>query len=93
MAKELKKLLLRVDERDDSLHLFPHENLNKFLDGGLVSIETYEDHRFAMSFAVLGCHNLYGNFRPWIRIVDPLCCEKTFPTFFDKLQEYRMNKG
>ena len=93
MAKELKKLLHRVDERDDSLHLFPHENLNKFLDGGSVSIETYDDHRFAMSFAVLGCYNLYGNFRPWIRILDPLCCGKTFPTFFDKLQECRMNKG
>ena len=93
MAKELKKLLYRVDERDDSLHLFPHENLNKFLDGGLVSIETYDDHRFAMSFAVLGCYNLYGNFRPWIRILDPLCCGKTFPAFFDKLQECLMNKG
>ena len=31
MASELKKLLFKVKEEEDSLHLFPYENLNKFI--------------------------------------------------------------
>ena len=55
-----------------------------------VEIETYHDHRFAMSFGILGCHNLLGDGRPWLTIKDPACCAKTFPAFFDVLEKLRI---
>ena len=42
-------------------------------------IETYDDHRMAMCFATLGLKV------PGIRIKNPSCVRKTFPTFFYKL--------
>lgn len=55
----------------------------------VIPIETYEDHRVAMSFAILGSHDLFGDGRPWLAIKDPVCCGKTFPDFFDKLETLR----
>jgi 3-phosphoshikimate 1-carboxyvinyltransferase len=52
-------------------------------------VETYGDHRFAMSFAILGCHDLHGDGRPWLTVRDPACCAKTFPDFFDRLEAVR----
>jgi 3-phosphoshikimate 1-carboxyvinyltransferase len=46
-------------------------------------IETYDDHRMAMSFAVLGLRV------PGIVIVDPGCVAKTFPDFFEVLGDLR----
>ena len=88
---ELKKLLFSVEEQEDSLHLFPHENLNKFLSGDKISIETYDDHRFAMSFSILGSHDLFKNQKPWIQIINPMCCTKTFPLFYQELDKCRLN--
>ncbi len=45
------------------------------------TIETYEDHRMAMSFALLGLR------APGIRIADPGCVAKTFPGFWQVLHE------
>ena len=42
-------------------------------------IETYNDHRMAMCFAVLGLKV------PGIKIKNPVCVKKTFPNFFQKL--------
>ena len=42
-------------------------------------IETYNDHRLAMCFAVLGLKV------PGIKIKNPACVKKTFPNFFQKL--------
>ena len=42
-------------------------------------IETYNDHRMAMCFAILGLKV------PGIRIKNPACVKKTFPNFFQKL--------
>ena len=42
-------------------------------------VDTYEDHRMAMCFATLGLKV------PGIRIKNPACVRKTFPTFFQKL--------
>ena len=42
-----------------------------------------------MSFAVLGCRDLRGDGRPWLSVADPACCAKTFPGFFDLLDEVR----
>ena len=83
MARELKKLGQHVIENEDSLEIHPRP-----LTSG-VEIETYHDHRFAMSFGILGCHDLHGNGQPWLTIKDPACCSKTFPHFFDLLASLR----
>ena len=89
MATELKKLGQKVIEKDDSLEIIP--DLNKFRESARngIKIETYEDHRVAMSFAVLGSFDLFGNGRPWLTIENPECCGKTFPGFFEKLEALR----
>ena len=82
-ARELKKLGQHVVELEDSLEIHPRP-----LAPG-VEIETYHDHRFAMSFGILGCHDLRKNGQPWLTIRDPACCAKTFPAFFDLLASLR----
>lgn len=83
MARELRKLGQDVVETDDALTITPRP-----LKSG-IEIETYHDHRFAMSFGILGCHNLHGDGRPWLSIKDPGCCAKTFPNFFELLESLR----
>ncbi len=83
MANELKKLGQHVIETEDSLEIHPRP-----LTPG-VEIETYHDHRFAMSFGILGCHDLMKNGQAWLTIKDPACCAKTFPAFFDLLAGLR----
>jgi 3-phosphoshikimate 1-carboxyvinyltransferase len=86
MARELIKLGQGVVETEDSLTITPNlPELKKRAQVGVIEIETYGDHRFAMSFAILGCHNLFGDGRPWLAIKNPACCAKTFPNFFDVL--------
>jgi len=82
-ANELRRLGQHVIEQEDSLEIHPRP-----LASG-VEIETYHDHRFAMSFGILGCHDLHGDGRPWLTIKDPACCAKTFPEFFDLLARLR----
>lgn len=83
MANELRKLGQDVLEEEDALTITPRP-----LTPG-VEIETYHDHRFAMSFGILGCHDLHGDGRPWLSIRDPGCCAKTFPHFFELLESLR----
>lgn len=83
MARELTRLGQRVVETEDALEIHPAP-----LRAG-ETIETYHDHRFAMSFGVLGCHDLHGDGRPWLTIRDPACCAKTFPHFFELLEALR----
>jgi 3-phosphoshikimate 1-carboxyvinyltransferase len=73
-----------VIEQEDSLEIHPQP-----LRSGEI-IETYGDHRFAMSFGILGCHDLHQNGRPWLTIRDPACCAKTFPHFFELLESLRL---
>ncbi len=87
MAHELTKLGQGVLETEDSLEITPNlDELRKRAAQGMIEIETYDDHRFAMSFAILGCHDLVKNGRPWLSINNPACCAKTFPNFFDVLE-------
>ncbi|MCX7623851.1 MAG: 3-phosphoshikimate 1-carboxyvinyltransferase [Thermomicrobium sp.] len=73
VATELRRLGLRVDEFPDGLAVFPGQVRPAV-------IRTYQDHRMAMSFAVLGCAV------PGIVIDDPGCVAKTFPDFFERLE-------
>jgi 3-phosphoshikimate 1-carboxyvinyltransferase len=83
MACELTKLGQHVVEEHDALTITPRP-----LRPG-VEIETYGDHRFAMSFGILGCHDRNGDGRPWLSIKNPACCAKTFPHFFELLETLR----
>jgi 3-phosphoshikimate 1-carboxyvinyltransferase len=83
MARELRRLGQDVRETENSLEIAPRP-----LSPG-ETIETYGDHRFAMSFAILGCHNPRGDGQPWLAIRNPTCCAKTFPQFFELLESLR----
>jgi 3-phosphoshikimate 1-carboxyvinyltransferase len=85
MACELRKLGQEVVEEEDALTITPRP-----LRAGQ-EIETYGDHRFAMSFGILGCHDRHGDGRPWLSIRNPACCAKTFPHFFELLETVRQN--
>jgi len=88
MAKELRKLGQKVAETEDALEIDPRPLPRTDQP---IEIETYGDHRFAMSFGILGCHDLRRDGRPWLSIRDPGCCAKTFPNFFELLESLRRN--
>lgn len=72
LATELRRLGVVVHEFPDGLAIYP----SPVRPG---TVHTYDDHRMAMSFAVLGCRV------PGITIEDPGCVAKTFPDFFERL--------
>lgn len=82
MATELRRIGQEVVEEHDAITIKPRPLQP-------ADIDTYKDHRFAMSFAILGCHDLNGDGTPWLRINDPGCCAKTFPLFFEELEAAR----
>ncbi len=74
LAVELRKMGVTVTEESDGL----------VIDGGNprgAEIETYNDHRIAMSFAVLGLV-VSG-----VRIRNPRCVDKSFPGFWRELSK------
>src|SRR5207302_183186 len=73
LAKELRRVGAEVEELADGLRIIPQR-----LHGAV--IETYNDHRMAMSMALLGLKV------PGIIINDPGCVAKTYPDFFDDLE-------
>ena len=72
LRTELSKCGAKVVEEGDALTVWPSR-----LCGA--EIETYNDHRMAKCFAILGLKV------PGIRLKNPLCVKKTFPDFFQKL--------
>ena len=72
LRTELTKCGANVVEEGDTLTVYP-----SVLHGA--EIETYNDHRMAMCFAILGLKV------PGIKIKNPACVKKTFPNFFQKL--------
>ena len=74
MATELRKVGARVEEGEDFIRVQPLD-LAQFQHA---EIETYNDHRMAMCFALVALSNTP------VTILDPKCTAKTFPTFFDE---------
>jgi 3-phosphoshikimate 1-carboxyvinyltransferase len=72
MATELRKLGADVEEGKDFLKISPPASLRRG-----VRVDTYDDHRMAMSFALAALGGVP------VTINDPQCVAKTFPTFFD----------
>ena len=93
MVNELKKLGQEVLETKDSIKIRPDLNKLKELARNQVSIDTYEDHRVAMSFGILGSFDLFGKGLPWLKIKNPGCCSKTYPDFFEQLENLRVGSA
>jgi 3-phosphoshikimate 1-carboxyvinyltransferase len=74
LRTELAKCGARVEESGDTLTIYPGP-----LHGA--EIETYNDHRVAMCFGMLGLRV------PGMRLIRPACVRKTFPNFFAKLAQ------
>ncbi len=72
LARELRKLGASVEEYPDGLAITP---------GPLhaATLDTYDDHRMAMSLALAGLRV------PGVKVRDPACVAKTYPRFFEDL--------
>jgi 3-phosphoshikimate 1-carboxyvinyltransferase len=73
LAAEIRKLGAGVEESSDGLRILPAP-----LHGA--QIDTYDDHRMAMSFAIAGLRV------PGVILCNPQCCAKTYPGFFTDLE-------
>jgi 3-phosphoshikimate 1-carboxyvinyltransferase len=83
LARELRKFGATVDELPDGLRITPPPPLTRCVSEGpsrQITIETYNDHRMAMSLA------LPGLVLPGVTILNPGCTAKTYPRFFDDLK-------
>jgi 3-phosphoshikimate 1-carboxyvinyltransferase len=76
LAAELRKLGGKVEELPDGLRIAPGP-----LHGA--EIDTYNDHRMAMSMSLVGL------IVPGVVICDPGCTAKTYPRFFEDLDKLR----
>lgn len=74
LARELRKVGATVEEFEDGLTIIPGELKSAELD-------TYNDHRMAMSLALIGLQ------QPGIRIRNPECTIKTYPNYFEDLEK------
>jgi 3-phosphoshikimate 1-carboxyvinyltransferase len=72
LATELHRLGASVHECEDGMLIEPSRI-------GAATVETYDDHRIAMAFAVAGLKTA------GIRIRNPGCVSKTYPDFFRDL--------
>jgi len=76
VVQELGRLGVEAEEEEDGFLVHPGKPRP-------ADIETYEDHRMAMSFSLIGLAC------PGVRIVDPDCTAKTFPDYFERLEALR----
>jgi 3-phosphoshikimate 1-carboxyvinyltransferase len=76
VLRELQRLGVVAIEESDGLIIHPGTPKP-------ARVETYDDHRMAMSFAILGLR------APGVTILEPGCVSKTFPKFFEVLETLR----
>ncbi len=76
VVRELSRAGIRAEEEADGFVVHPGTPQP-------AQISTYDDHRMAMSFALLGLRS------EGIAITDPGCVSKTFPHYFDVLESLR----
>ena len=73
VSTELRKLGALVEEGHDYLVIHPPTQIK------IASINTYDDHRMAMSFSLVACG------KSSVTICNPDCVSKTFPDYFEVL--------
>lgn len=73
---ELTRLGIRCEEAPeaDGIRIWPGRVQE-------AEVETYEDHRMAMAFTLIGLRT--GK----VTILNPMCCRKTFENYFDLIEE------
>ncbi|MBL8062190.1 MAG: 3-phosphoshikimate 1-carboxyvinyltransferase [Anaerolineales bacterium] len=74
---ELDRLGIRVEEHEDGMTIYPVEKMRS------ASIQTYNDHRMAMAFSLIGLRF------DGVTIENPSCVSKTFPNYFEVLETLR----
>jgi len=74
IATELTRLGITCKEEESAITIYPGTP-----KAGVV--QTYDDHRIAMSFALIGLKT------EGIEIANPMCCKKTFEEYFDVLDQ------
>jgi 3-phosphoshikimate 1-carboxyvinyltransferase len=72
---ELRRLGVQVDEHPNGMTIHPCKEIFP------AQIQTYDDHRMAMAFALIGLRV------PGIEISHPECVAKTFPDYFQVLKQ------
>ena len=75
MSKELRKLGVQVEEREDGMRIEGRSRLQG------ARLSSYGDHRVAMALAVAGLSSEGG-----VEIDDSACADISFPGFFDLLE-------
>ena len=80
LARELRKLTAHVEEHEDGLTIYPRDENQESFANRKVVLETYHDHRMAMSLSLAGLRI------PGVRIMNPACTGKTYPEFFSDLE-------
>ena len=94
MKSELEKLGAKVEEGEDFIAIYGHspiladgsENPEFTLHGG--NVESYDDHRIAMSLACLGLGLKEGEN---VIVNDAECCSVSFPGFFEVMNKINAN--
>jgi 3-phosphoshikimate 1-carboxyvinyltransferase len=82
MATELARTGVRAERiGEDALRIHPCQSWQE------ATIRTCGDHRIAMAFAVLGMRDVKGGGKPWLRIEHPSCVAKTYPNFFEAMED------
>jgi 3-phosphoshikimate 1-carboxyvinyltransferase len=76
VVSELQRLGIQASEDPDGFTVTPGLTIDAI-------VETYDDHRMAMSMALIGYK------RPGVSISDPNCVAKTFPNYFDQMDRLR----
>ena len=76
LARELRKLGAVVEEFHDGLKIQPPQKITP------CEIETYRDHRMAMSLALVGLRCA------GITLLDPDCTAKTYPNYWEDLASF-----
>jgi 3-phosphoshikimate 1-carboxyvinyltransferase len=74
---ELARLGVQVEEHEDGMTIYPCQTFQP------ASIQTYNDHRMAMAFSLIGLRF------DGVTIENPACVSKTFPNFFEVLKTLR----
>jgi 3-phosphoshikimate 1-carboxyvinyltransferase len=74
VVRELRRAGVHAEEHDDGMTIDPTRSAVR-----AATIETYDDHRMAMAFALLGLR------LPGIGIADPTCVNKTYPGYWHDL--------
>jgi len=77
LITELRKIGAKAEKTETGMVIYP----GKVQKG---TIHTYDDHRIAMAFSILGL------VVPGITLDSPQCVAKTFPSFFDVLDQVRV---